>query len=105
MGWLPSDEAVSLVPVSWRGWKHERHPSIRSARRGVPHLRGGLVFIIGIDPHKGSQTAAVIDRDERVVDEATVQARKGIDSRFRRRTNEAPRTPSTSDGRHTSSTR
>jgi transposase len=32
------------------------------------------VFIIGIDPHKGSHTAAVIDRDEQVVGEVSVQA-------------------------------
>jgi transposase len=33
-----------------------------------------LVFIIGIDPHKGSHTAAVIDRDERLVDEFSLRA-------------------------------
>ena len=32
------------------------------------------MFIIGIDPHKGSHTAAVIDRDEQVVGEMSVQA-------------------------------
>jgi transposase len=32
------------------------------------------VFIIGIDPHKGSHTAAVIDRDEQVVGEVSVQS-------------------------------
>jgi transposase len=32
------------------------------------------VFIIGIDPHKGSHTAAVIDRDEQLVSELSVQA-------------------------------
>jgi hypothetical protein len=32
------------------------------------------VFIIGIDPHKGSHTAAVIDRDEQVVGELTLRA-------------------------------
>jgi transposase len=32
------------------------------------------VFIIGIDPHKASHTAAVIDRDERVVGEVSVRA-------------------------------
>jgi transposase len=36
--------------------------------------RGGLVFIIGIDPHKGSHTAAVIDRDEQLVGELLVCA-------------------------------
>ena len=32
------------------------------------------MFIIGIDPHKGSHTAAVIDRDEQLVSEMSVQA-------------------------------
>lgn len=32
------------------------------------------MFIIGIDPHKGSHTAAVIDRDEQLVGEMSVQA-------------------------------
>jgi len=32
------------------------------------------VFIIGIDPHKGSHTAAAIDRDEQLVGEVSVQA-------------------------------
>jgi transposase len=32
------------------------------------------VFIIGIDPHKGSHTAAVIDRDEQLVGEVSVIA-------------------------------
>jgi transposase len=32
------------------------------------------VFIIGIDPHKGSHTAAVINRDEHVVGEVVVRA-------------------------------
>jgi transposase len=32
------------------------------------------VFIIGIDPHKGSHTAAVIDRDEQLVGELSVTA-------------------------------
>lgn len=32
------------------------------------------MFIIGIDPHKGSHTAAVIDGDELVVDELSVRA-------------------------------
>jgi len=33
-----------------------------------------LVFIIGIDPHKGSHTAAVLDRSERVIGELRVSA-------------------------------
>src|SRR3954454_5926943 len=46
---------------------------------GVPvaafsHDRRGRVFFIGIDPHKGSHTAAVIDADEKVVGELLVCA-------------------------------
>jgi transposase len=33
-----------------------------------------LVFIIGIDPHKGSHTAAVIDGDEQIIGELSVRA-------------------------------
>jgi len=33
--------------------------------------------MIGIDPHKGSHTAVVIDRDERVVDEIRVRTSNG----------------------------
>ena len=36
--------------------------------------RRTFVFIIGIDPHKGSHTAAVIDRDEQLVGELSVRA-------------------------------
>jgi len=32
------------------------------------------MFIIGIDPHKGSHTAAVIDREERTIDQLLVVA-------------------------------
>jgi hypothetical protein len=49
-------------------------PRIRSARRGDPLLIGGLVFIIGIDPHKGSHTAVAIDGDEQLVGELLVCA-------------------------------
>ena len=74
-GWLSSDEAILPVPVLWRGSKQERHPRIRSARRGVPLLiEEDFVFIIGIDPHKGSHTAAVIDGDEHLVGELSVRA-------------------------------
>lgn len=40
--------------LPWCGSKQERHPRIRSARRGNPVLiEEDIVFIIGIDPHKG----------------------------------------------------
>lgn len=34
------------------------------------------MVIIGIDPHKGSHTAVVVDRDERMVDEIRVRTSK-----------------------------
>jgi transposase len=50
-------------------------PRIRSARRGDPLLiEEDTVFIIGIDPHKGSHTAVAIDGDERLVGELLVTA-------------------------------
>jgi hypothetical protein len=74
-GWLLSDEARLPVPVSWRGSKQERHPRIRRARHGVHFdARRTFVFIIGIDPHKGSHTAAVIDCDEQLVGAVAVRA-------------------------------
>jgi hypothetical protein len=42
---------------------HQECPS----RRSVLIEEGLSVFIIGIDPHKGSHTAAVIDGDEQVI--------------------------------------
>lgn len=48
---------------------HQECPSRRFTSE-----RGGLPFIIGIDPQKGSHTAAVIDRDEQLVGEVFVQA-------------------------------
>ena len=59
----------------WRGSKQERHPRIRSARRGDPLLiEEDMVFMIGVDPHKGSHTAVAIDDDERVIGELLVRA-------------------------------
>ncbi len=40
------------------------------------------MFIIGIDPHKGSHTAAVIDHDEQLVGEVTVHADRRQRSRL-----------------------
>ena len=42
------------------------------------------MFIIGIDPHKGSHTAAVIDRDEQLVGELSVCADRGQRDRLLR---------------------
>jgi transposase len=74
-GWLPNDEAIALVPVLRCGSKQERHPRIRSAHRGVHlHCEEGFVFIIGIDPHKGSHSAAVIDGDEQLIAHLSISA-------------------------------
>jgi transposase len=50
---------------------------IRTARRGINHDRVHeevAVFVIGIDPHKGSHTAAALDGDEHLVGELRVVA-------------------------------
>src|SRR6476469_3132303 len=52
-------------------------PLFRIARRGVlidEFLEEVLVFVIGIDPHKASHTAAVLDDHERLVSEVRVHA-------------------------------
>jgi hypothetical protein len=45
LGWLPSDAISLLVPVLWRGSKRDRHPRIRSARRGVHCLSAEAVGV------------------------------------------------------------
>jgi hypothetical protein len=76
--WLLSEVAahrVSRCGVARN--RREQSTLIGSARRGI-HQRlsheEGFVFIIGIDPHKGSHTAAVLDRSETVIDELRVMA-------------------------------
>jgi transposase len=57
--------------------RREQSTLIRSARRGINHWLSheeGFVFIIGIDPHKGSHTAAVLDHCETVIGELRVSA-------------------------------
>ncbi|MDQ1385645.1 MAG: Transposase, partial [Actinomycetota bacterium] len=72
-GWLLSDETVCRFPCCGVAPNRNGIPA-----SGVPaaafQLRGEetFVFIIGIDPHKGSHTAAVIDRDEQLVGEMSV---------------------------------
>jgi transposase len=51
---------------------------IRSARRGEPLLiEEDIVFIIGIDPHKGSHTATAIDPAENELGQLRVRAAAG----------------------------
>jgi hypothetical protein len=65
-------------PPTWvrsrRGSKQERgiDTLIRTARRGTPRrsvAEEDDMFIIGIDPHRGSHTATVLDGAEEVLDE------------------------------------
>src|SRR5258708_17497828 len=84
-GWLPSDEAVCRFPCCGVARNRNGIPA-----SGVPaaafHFRGeeAFVFIIGIDPHKGSHTAPVIDRDEQLVGELSVTAdRRPLDRLLR----------------------
>jgi transposase len=57
--------------------RREQSTLIRSARRGITRWSSheeGFVFVIGIDPHKGSHTAAVLDRSESAIGELCVVA-------------------------------
>src|ERR1700674_4186129 len=73
---LPAGSRVVAWLETGTASPHQECPPRRSTSD-----RGGLVFIIGIDPHKGSHTAAVIDTDEQLVDEMSVRG----DRRQRRR--------------------
>src|SRR4051794_6104711 len=73
--WLPSDEAVCRFPCCGVARNRNGIPASGVPAAAFTSDRGGHVFIIGIDPHKGSHTAAVIDRDEQlVVGEVSVRA-------------------------------
>ena len=68
--------------VARNGSDGRRTPLIRSARRGVTSgsAEEEKVFVIGIDPHRGSHTATVLDDKEVVVDELHLVAdRQQID--------------------------
>ena len=56
--------------VAWLERGESTSTRIRLARCGSGcRQKGNAMVMIGIDPHKGSHTAVVIDGDERVVDE------------------------------------
>ena len=62
--------------------RREQWSLIRSARRGVTSgsAEEEKVFVIGIDPHRGSHTATILDDKEVVVDELHLVAdRQQID--------------------------
>jgi transposase len=79
-GWLPNDWAVSRVLVAaWleTGSGHRTH--IRAARRDTTHddiERQELMFIIGVDPHRGSHVAVVLDDHEQIQDQLMVTANR-----------------------------
>ncbi len=63
------DVAVNPVPKGL---------STRRARdRSRCRQKGHVMVMVGIDPHKGSHTAVVIDRDEKVIDEIGVRTSTG----------------------------
>jgi hypothetical protein len=68
--------AGRVLAAAWleRG---EQSPFIRTARRGIPTtvgLKEEVMFVIGIDPHKRSHTAAVLDDTEALVGQLCVNA-------------------------------
>src|SRR3954454_15540757 len=57
--------------------KRRASPFIRTARRGITttvRLKEEVMFVIGIDPHKRSHTAAVLDDSEELVGQLRVTA-------------------------------
>jgi transposase len=80
VGWLLNDRAACwALAVVWleRG---QVEPLIRSAHRGNTLGRPDKevrMFVIGIDPHKGSHTAAVLDAEEELLGELRVDAGHG----------------------------
>ena len=76
VGWLLSEVTAGRVLAAAWLERGEQSPFIRTARRGFPRwsVEGGAMFVIGIDPHKGSHTAAVLDDTEHLVGEMRVNA-------------------------------
>ncbi len=75
--WLPSEQAARPGPVTaWleTGARHRRLSSGLPAVAFHDAQPGGEMFTIGIDPHRGSHTAAVLDEFDDVVDELCVIA-------------------------------
>src|SRR3954466_9349744 len=74
VGWLVNEETISPVPGLWRGSKQERHSHQVCPPERTERYEEGFMFIIGIDPHKASHTATVIDGGESVVAELRIDA-------------------------------
>jgi hypothetical protein len=63
--WLSYERATDRVLVTAWPETGTHHHFIRSARRGTPTtMRRTAMFVIGIDPHRGSHAAAVLDEQE-----------------------------------------
>ena len=81
--WLPSDQAARSDPVA--AWLETGATAGEHLSSGLPAVTSPLaeeekVFVIGIDPHRGSHTATVLDDKEVVVDELHLVAdRRQID--------------------------
>jgi transposase len=76
-GWLLSEVARYRVPGRWRGSKQDRQPDPHQDCPPPAHPtihRGNAVFVIGVDPHKGSHTAAVLNATEEVIAQVLVEA-------------------------------
>src|SRR5436190_23923396 len=76
-GWLSSDQC--RPPVLGRGVARNRNGTPSSGLPAVAYPIGESsrrfgMFIIGIDPHKASHTAAVLDGHEQLVSEIRVCA-------------------------------
>ena len=80
LGWLSNEVFAGWFPWLWRGSKEaraHRPQSGLSAAVSVADRKGiAMSVMIGIDPHKGSHTAVVVDDDEVVID--TIRVRTSV---------------------------
>jgi hypothetical protein len=80
IGWLPSEQTACRISAA--AWLENR--TEHSISSGLPaaafpsgnQSRRFRVFVIGIDPHKGSHSAVVLDQHEQLVGELRVRARR-----------------------------
>ena len=76
VGFLSSCLPVGVLDCGVARKRREHNSRIRFARRGLRIREKGqsMSVMIGIDPHKGSHTAVVIDPDEVVISQIRVRA-------------------------------
>jgi len=92
MGWLPNrlpagvawldNDVPACRALPWRGSKEVRPlidlelgmPATGPRRTASGKGQSMAAVMIGVDPHKGSHTAVVIDQAERALDQVTVRA-------------------------------